>query len=139
MQSPHLLSCIVCAVLRVLLQSAMHVVCIARAIKHLHDRHIVHRDIKPENMLYNSAGQPLLADFGWAVHCPGANGRRRTICGTPEYLAPEMVSQKPHDYRVDVWSLGVLMYEFLVGTSPFATAEVCFSCPPITPMIHVGT
>ena len=59
-----------------------------------------------------------IADFGWSVH---SASRRKTLCGTLDYLPPEMVANEPHDHNVDVWSLGVLCYEFLVGTPPFET------------------
>lgn len=62
-------------------------------------------------------GDLKIADFGWSVHAP--NTRRTTLCGTLDYLPPEMIEGKAHDQNVDVWSLGVLMYEFLVGTPPF--------------------
>ena len=62
-------------------------------------------------------GELKIADFGWSVHAP--NSRRQTLCGTLDYLPPEMVEGRDHDNAVDVWSLGVLCYEFLIGTPPF--------------------
>ena len=62
-------------------------------------------------------GELKIADFGWSVHAP--NQRRKTICGTLDYLPPEMVEGVPHNEKVDLWSLGVLLYEFLVGAPPF--------------------
>merc|ERR1712008_591892 len=62
-------------------------------------------------------GELKIADFGWSVHAP--HSRRTTLCGTLDYLPPEMIEGKAHDNMVDVWSLGVLMYEFLVGSPPF--------------------
>jgi aurora kinase len=64
-------------------------------------------------------GEIKIADFGWSVHTP--NSRRRTLCGTLDYLPPEMVESKDHDSNVDIWSLGVLTFEFLVGRPPFET------------------
>ena len=78
---------------------------------------MIHRDIKPENLLLDMKGEVKIADFGWSVHAP--NSRRKTLCGTLDYLPPEMIEGKDHDSAVDVWSLGVLMYEFLVGSPPF--------------------
>jgi aurora kinase len=62
-------------------------------------------------------GELLIADFGWSIHAPSS--RRKTLCGTLDYLPPEMIAGMPHDKHVDVWSLGVLMYEFLTGNPPF--------------------
>ena len=78
---------------------------------------MIHRDIKPENLLIDDKGQVKIADFGWSVHAP--TQRRLTLCGTLDYLPPEMVEAKPHDTAVDIWCLGVLCYEFLVGEPPF--------------------
>jgi aurora kinase, other len=105
------------------LQASYHVRCVASAIRYLHDRNVIHRDIKPENVLYDGNGVPKLADFGWAVHAPKKHSRRMTLCGTPEYLAPEVVTGKGHEFGVDVWALGIMAYELIVGCSPFA-AEV---------------
>ena len=89
------------------------------ALQYLHHFNppIIHRDIKPENLLLNEGGRVLLADFGWSNFSDG--GVRKTFCGTPEYIAPEMLLKKGHDTGVDVWSVGVLMFELLAGYSPF--------------------
>ncbi len=89
------------------------------ALQYLHSFNppIIHRDIKPENLLLNEGGRILLADFGWSNFSDG--GVRKTFCGTPEYIAPEMLLKKGHDTRVDIWSVGVLMFELLSGYSPF--------------------
>lgn len=78
---------------------------------------MIHRDIKPENLLIGNRGEIKIADFGWSVHAP--TSRRTTLCGTLDYLPPEMVEGREHDSTADVWSLGVLAYEFLVGSPPF--------------------
>jgi len=98
-------------------RSATYIASLARALIYCHKKHVIHRDIKPENLLVGIKGELKIADFGWSVHAP--NSRRQTLCGTLDYLPPEMVEGRDHDYAVDVWSLGVLAYEFLVGTPPF--------------------
>ena len=82
---------------------------------------MIHRDIKPENLLLDIKGDLKIADFGWSVHAPSS--RRATMCGTLDYLPPEMVAGEYHDEKVDLWSLGVLCYEFLCGKPPFETAS----------------
>eukprot|EP01130_Rhizamoeba_saxonica_P016755 TRINITY_DN7809_c0_g1_i1.p1 TRINITY_DN7809_c0_g1~~TRINITY_DN7809_c0_g1_i1.p1 ORF type:complete len:312 (+),score=56.93 TRINITY_DN7809_c0_g1_i1:68-1003(+) len=96
--------------------SARMVCELADALHYLHSNNISHRDIKPENLLIDGDGRVQLADFGYSVH---SKKRRRTICGTTDYLPPEMVVRSTHDTTVDIWSLGVLMFELLTGNPPF--------------------
>ncbi|MEQ2171884.1 hypothetical protein GOODEAATRI_015154, partial [Goodea atripinnis] len=90
---------------------------LADALHYCHTKNVIHRDIKPENLLLGGNGELKIADFGWSVHTPSS--RRSTLCGTLDYLPPEMIEGKTHDEKVDLWSLGVLCYEFLVGKPPF--------------------
>lgn len=87
------------------------------ALSYIHSLKLIHRDIKPENCLLGSMGELKLCDFGWAVYAP--ESRRNTMCGTLDYLPPEMVIDKPHDHSVDLWAFGILIYELLVGKPPF--------------------
>jgi len=97
--------------------AARYIVDLASALEYCHKKHVIHRDIKPENLLIGAHGEVKIADFGWSVHAP--TSRRNTLCGTLDYLPPEMVEGQEHDEQVDVWCLGILLYEFLVGTPPF--------------------
>jgi aurora kinase len=97
-------------------RAATYIASLARALLYCHEKHVIHRDIKPENLLIGFKGELKIADFGWSVH---TFSRRRTMCGTLDYLPPEMVENKEHDTAVDIWSLGVLCYEFLYGIPPF--------------------
>lgn len=92
--------------------------CILEALGHLHDRNIVYRDMKPENALIDSKGYCIMVDLGFAKVVVD---KTYTLCGTPEYLAPEIIMSKGHDKAVDYWAFGVLVYEMLVGRSPFYT------------------
>jgi serine/threonine protein kinase len=98
-------------------QAAQYIQQLAHALRYMHSKHVIHRDIKPENLLLGLRGELKIADFGWSVHAP--NARRQTLCGTLDYLPPEMVQGREHGRLVDLWCLGVLCYEFLVGEAPF--------------------
>ncbi|VUC22047.1 unnamed protein product [Clonostachys rosea] len=107
-------------------KSAQYIAQMASALRYLHRKHVIHRDIKPENILMGIHGEIKISDFGWSVHAP--NNRRKTMCGTLDYLPPEMVkpgtSENFYDEKVDLWSLGVLTYEFLVGQAPFEDTPI---------------
>lgn len=98
-------------------RSATYLRQLADALNYCHSKKVIHRDIKPENLLLGSKGELKIADFGWSVHTPSS--QRETLCGTLDYLPPEMIEGKPHDEKVDLWSLGVLLFEFLTGKPPF--------------------
>jgi len=87
------------------------------AVNFLHENNLVHRDLKPENLLVDDKENLKLCDFGWCVDI--TSGNRVTFCGTYEYMAPEIVKEVPYDLSIDVWSLGILLYELTHGYSPF--------------------
>ncbi|GAA5937608.1 hypothetical protein JCM10213_008409 [Rhodosporidiobolus nylandii] len=98
-------------------RSSRYIAQMTDALIYLHSKHVIHRDIKPENILIGVNGELKIGDFGWSVHAPG--NRRSTLCGTLDYLPPEMVENREHTDKVDLWALGVLTYEFLCGAPPF--------------------
>lgn len=97
---------------------------IAQACKYLHDNKIVHRDLKLGNLFINDAMEIKVGDFGLATRIEHVNERKMTLCGTPNYIAPEVLTKKGHSFEVDVWSLGCIVYTLLVGKPPFETSEL---------------
>ena len=91
---------------------------IAKALNFIKKRNIIHRDLKLENILLDESNNCKISDFGWA--CQSMENKRQTICGTIDYLSPEVSESQLYDFGVDVWSLGVMFYELLTGSSPFS-------------------
>uniref|UniRef100_A0A673LD86 Protein kinase domain-containing protein n=1 Tax=Sinocyclocheilus rhinocerous TaxID=307959 RepID=A0A673LD86_9TELE len=98
---------------------------VSSGLRYLHTLGIIHRDLKPENLLYYHPGQDsrlIITDFGLAYvekSCQAKDWAVRTLCGTPEYLAPEMLARRPCSSAVDMWALGVITYILLSGSLPF--------------------
>eukprot|EP01089_Gocevia_fonbrunei_P011873 TRINITY_DN2643_c0_g2_i1.p1 TRINITY_DN2643_c0_g2~~TRINITY_DN2643_c0_g2_i1.p1 ORF type:complete len:486 (-),score=93.64 TRINITY_DN2643_c0_g2_i1:70-1527(-) len=98
---------------------------IVLGLEYLHSKGIIYRDLKPENLLLSADGHIIMTDFGISKEgLKTTDDRTGTFCGTPEYLAPEVLKQEPYSKAVDWWSLGTLMYEMLSGLPPFYTEEV---------------
>uniref|UniRef100_A0A8B9Y095 non-specific serine/threonine protein kinase n=1 Tax=Bos mutus grunniens TaxID=30521 RepID=A0A8B9Y095_BOSMU len=88
---------------------------LADALTYCHEKKVIHRDMKPEKLLLRLMGEVKMADFGWSV--------RKTMCGTLDYLPPEMIEGRIYHEKVDLWCLGVLCYELLVGNPPFESTS----------------
>lgn len=125
------------------------------AFKHLHNKGIAYRDLKPENLLINNNGYVKMIDFGFAKKFPFMKNdvkqdKTYTLCGTPEYLAPEIVMSKGYDKGVDYWALGCLIYELYLARTPFQAdyttkifqniiaADKVLSFPPKMEPAHVA-
>ena len=98
---------------------------IIASLKYLHAHRIIHRDLKLGNLFLNADMEVKLGDFGLAAKLDFDGERKRTICGTPNYIAPEVLEGRSgHSYEVDIWSLGVIIYTLIIGKPPFETNDV---------------
>jgi len=103
-------------------QSKFYAAQVGDSFAHIHSKNIIHRDLKPENILLAPNGYSKLTDFGFAkIIEPGT--RTYTLCGTPEYIAPEVLLNKGHGKPVDWWTLGILIYEMICGQPPFCDED----------------
>lgn len=91
---------------------------VCSGIYYMHKQGLIHRDIKPENILIKEGNIIKICDFGWCVQTDNMQ-QRNTFCGTLEYMAPEMIQNKAHNHTLDIWSLGILLYELVHGRAPF--------------------
>ena len=98
-------------------QARLYIAQIVMIFDYLHNKNIIYRDLKPENILIHKSGYLKLTDFGFAKI---VEGRTYTLCGTPEYLAPEIILNKGHGKPVDWWTCGILLYEMIAGIDPFS-------------------
>ncbi|XP_029903313.1 cGMP-dependent protein kinase 1 [Myripristis murdjan] len=96
--------------------------CVVEAYAYLHKKSIMYRDLKPENLMLDARGYVKLVDFGFAKELVRGE-KTYSFVGTPEYMAPEIIQNQGHDFAVDFWSLGILIYELLVGSPPFSSSE----------------
>lgn len=95
------------------------------ALKYLHRRRVIHRDLKLGNLFLDADVRLKVGDFGLAAQLEHDGEKKRTICGTPNYIAPEILEGKHgHSYEVDIWSLGVILYTMIIGRPPFETSDV---------------
>jgi hypothetical protein len=104
-----------------------------RALRYIHRSHRIHRDIKSDNILLNSRGEVKIADFGYAAQLTAEKEKRRTVVGTPYWMAPELI--RGHDYgtRVDIWSLGIMLMEMIEGEPPY------LEYPPLRALFLITT
>ena len=100
--------------------SKFYVGCLLLILEYLHERFIYYRDLKPENIMIDKEGYPKLIDFGTSKL---STERSITLIGTPHYMAPEVIKGAGYDFSCDLWSLGVMCYEFMIGTLPFGDGE----------------
>ncbi|XP_047107046.1 serine/threonine-protein kinase polo [Schistocerca piceifrons] len=93
-------------------------------VMYLHQRKVIHRDLKLGNLFLNENLEVKIGDFGLAARLEFDGERKKTVCGTPNYIAPEIINKKGHSYEVDIWSIGCIMYTLLIGKPPFETSSL---------------
>lgn len=92
---------------------------VLEGLEYLHAQKIIHRDLKLGNLFLNEHMNIKIGDFGLATRIDFYGEKKKTICGTPNYIAPEILESKGHSYEVDVWSVGVIIYTLIYGRPPF--------------------
>lgn len=98
---------------------------LVNSLQYLHRHLVIHRDLKLGNLFLDKHMRLKVGDFGLAAKLENPNEKRMTVCGTPNYIAPELLDgKKGHSFEVDVWSTGIILYTFLVGSPPFQSKDV---------------
>ena len=95
-----------------------------KALQYLHSHRVIHRDLKLGNLFLNDKMELKVGDFGLATKLDFVGERKKTVCGTPNYIAPEVLYGSGHSYEVDIWAVGVIIYTLLIGKPPFETRDV---------------
>ncbi|EAR97756.2 Serine/Threonine kinase domain protein (macronuclear) [Tetrahymena thermophila SB210] len=105
---------------------------LAEGLKYLHDKSIIHRDLKLGNVLLSSDHQVKICDFGLAVRLNGNEQEKNTICGTPNYISPEILNKQPYGMKIDCWSFGCILYALIVGHPPFQGQDIVQTLKKVT-------
>lgn len=100
-------------------ETRMYVSQVVKALIYIHAQGIIHRDLKLGNILINDQMEAKICDFGLSTRIKAEGEVKKTICGTPNYIAPEILEENGHSYEVDIWSIGVIMFTLLFGKPPF--------------------
>jgi serine/threonine protein kinase len=100
------------------------VIQLTSALSYLHDSQIIHRDLKLGNIFLDSNMRVKVGDFGLATKLSHPDERKRTVCGTPNYIAPEILQTEGHSFEVDIWSTGIIIYTLIVGKPPYESHDV---------------
>ena len=106
------------------LEVQCYMIQLIKALKYLHSHRIIHRDLKLGNLFLNDKMELKVGDFGLATKLDYDGERKKTICGTPNYIAPEVISSLGHSFEVDIWAIGIIIYTLLIGKPPFETRDV---------------
>ncbi len=107
------------------LETRCYILQIIEGLRYLHEHRVIHRDLKLSNLFLSEKMELKIADFGLAAKLEFVGEKKRTICGTPNYIAPEILDgRRGHSYEADIWSLGVIVYTMLVGKPPFETQDI---------------